>query len=247
MKDCQCSQCGVSAMAPVWGFALLIQKGWSIAPLTNPPGAAERAWLCADCGVRAEGVARGLGRMFAHKPQPERAHKSEPLKILIVDDHELVLRSTVRMLAGCETVVVTSPQEALSLLQSDHQFDVILSDVMMPEMTGPELYERCSERSPELARRFLFASAAPALAARLIDQAVARVGAERAPPLLSKPTLRSTLVTAEAAEAANASHRSGTYELRLPTDARSERNETDFALADTMPDMSVDRKRSSRY
>ncbi|HEY5373867.1 MAG TPA: response regulator [Polyangiaceae bacterium] len=252
MKDCQCSQCGVSATAPVWGFALLTQGGWSIASTTNPPGAAERGWLCTDCGGRAQGHARGLGRVSAPKVQRERTHTAEtrptePLKILVVDDHELVLRSMVRLLAGCETVVANSPREALSLLQGDHQFDVILSDVMMPEMTGPELYERCYARSPELARRFLFASGAPVLAARLIDQVVARVSAEHAPPLLSKPTSRSTLMAAVAAVAANAPSRSGTYELRLPADARAEQEDTSFALADTLPDTSIDWKRSSRY
>src|SRR5450631_2518811 len=98
MKDCECSQCGVSATAPVWGFALLTQDGWSIASTTNPPGAAERGWLCADCGVRVQGHARGLGRVSAPKAQRECVHTAEtrpegPLKILIVDDHELVLRS----------------------------------------------------------------------------------------------------------------------------------------------------------
>jgi hypothetical protein len=88
------------------------------------------------------------------------------------------------------------------------------------------------------------------LAARLIDQVVARVGSEHAPPLLSKPTSRSELLAAVAAVAAGVPHRSGTYELRLPTAERAERNEraeTEFALADTLPGTAVDLKRSSRY
>jgi CheY-like chemotaxis protein len=252
MKDCQCSQCGVSASTPVWGFALLTQGGWSIAPATNPPGAAERAWLCADCGIRAEGVARGLGRMFAARPQRERVHKadthSEPLRILVVDDHELMLRSMVRMLAGCETIIAPGPREALTLLRTERQFDVIVSDVMMPGMTGPELFERCFAESPELARRFLFASGDPARAALWIQQAVARVGAQHTPPLLSKPTSRGALMAAVAAVAASSPHRSGTYELQLPVDARAERNESELAFADTQPDTSpLSRQRSSRY
>jgi len=216
MRVFECSQCGVSADGHVWGFALLATQGWGVAAATNPPGAAERAWLCEACCARAESVARGLSKLSAPKPPRERGREREGqrLKVLIVDDHLLMLRSMVRMLAGCETVITTSPREAWAVLQSVH-FDVVVSDVMMPELSGPELYARCFAHSPALARRFIFASADPILAQREIERTVQALGVTPAPPLLAKPTSRSALMSAVAAVARGAAHESGTYELRL--------------------------------
>jgi CheY-like chemotaxis protein len=217
MRVFECSQCGVSADGHVWGFALLATQGWGLAPATNPPGAAERAWLCNACSARAECIARSLPKLSAPKPPSERPRDGQRLKVLIVDDHALMLRSMVRMLAGCETVITTSPREAWEVLQKVH-FDVVVSDVMMPELTGPELYARCHARSPELARRFIFASADPLLAGREIERAVQAIGAAEAPPLLAKPTSRPTLMAAVAAIARGTAHESGTYVLRLADD-----------------------------
>jgi len=220
MRFFECSQCGVSAGGHVWGFALLAAHGWGVASATNPPGAAERAWLCEACCARAESVARGVGKRSAPKVQREHARETQRLKVLIVDDHLLMLRSMVRMLAGCETMITTSPREAWTVLQSVH-FDVILSDVMMPEISGPELYARCFAHSPELARRFIFASADPILAGREIARTVQAVGASHTPPLLAKPTSRTAFMTAVAAVARATPHDSGTYVLRLVDDASS--------------------------
>src|SRR3954463_10464885 len=151
MMVCECSQCGVTAASIVWGFALLAKSGWGITSVTSPPGAAERSWLCAECGERADSVARGLARWSAAKPQRERAQEREreraherkreqrpdsarprsgqPLRVLVVDDHVLMLRSMVRMLAGCETVITANPREALRLLREGVRFDAIVSDV----------------------------------------------------------------------------------------------------------------------
>jgi len=158
-----------------------------------------------------------LGKLTAPKPQRERAREGQRLKVLIVDDHLLMLRSMVRMLAGCETVITTSPREAWSVLQSVH-FDVVVSDVMMPELSGPELFARCFAYSPELAGRFIFASADPILAQREIERTTQALGIAQAPPLLAKPTSRSALMSAVAAVADGTAHESGTYVLRLTDD-----------------------------
>jgi CheY-like chemotaxis protein len=205
---------------------LLVTQGWGLADSTDPPGAAERAWLCEPCCTRKENLSRGLGKLSSKPPrererQPER---EEPrIKVLIVDDHLLMLRSMVRMLAGCETVITTSPREAWSVLQSS-RFDAIVSDVMMPELSGPELYARCHACMPEVARRFIFASASPILARREIEHTARRLGETQAPPLLAKPTSRSALMSAVANVArGGAVHESGTYTLRLADDVASDR------------------------
>ena len=222
MKSCQCSQCGSAASSYVWGWALLVRDGWSIAPATTPPGAVERAWLCAACTRRAENVASGMIRLSA--PKRERVRIDRPLRVLLVDDQVLVLRALARQLSECETVSVKSALEAWRLLEGGAQFDVIVSDVMMPDLSGPELYALCHERSALLAKRFVFASGDEIAAQALITAAAARVFVEQAPPLLRKPVSQALLLATVSAVATRAAHDSGTYELRLPKDVASEPN-----------------------
>ena len=262
MMVCECSQCGLTAASLVWGFALLAKQGWGITPATNPPGAAERSWLCADCGSRAESVARGLARWSAAKPKREgeqerkreqgresaRPRAVQPLRVLVIDDHVLMLRSMVRMLAGCETVITSNPREALMLLREGARFDAIVSDVMMPDLSGPELYGECFRLSPELAQRFVFASADPLVARQCIDEMAASLGASQAPALLSKPTSRVALMAAVTAAAAGAAHESGTYMMKLPrTGARDSARPSGPRVSTEASESADPRKRGSRY
>jgi CheY-like chemotaxis protein len=61
-------------------------------------------------------------------------------KILCVDDEEvpLFLRKRVLERSGHEVVAANSAQEALRLL-NDKTFDLVLSDQLMPDMTGTQL------------------------------------------------------------------------------------------------------------
>ncbi len=77
--------------------------------------------------------------------------------ILVVDDEPIIGEAVRRMLSPHHSVtMLTSGDEALRLIVAGERFDVILCDVMMPEMSGMRLHEELARLSPELARRMIF-------------------------------------------------------------------------------------------
>lgn len=78
-------------------------------------------------------------------------------RVLVVDDERMILRIVSRILSPAHDVVVTSnARDALALLNAGEHFDVILSDLMLPEMTGMDLYRELAATSPEVALRVIF-------------------------------------------------------------------------------------------
>ncbi len=78
-------------------------------------------------------------------------------RVLIVDDEPLVLNATRRMLErDHEVVAVARAQDALELLWGAKPFDLVLSDVMMSEMTGIDLYQRVAQTVPSYLPRIAF-------------------------------------------------------------------------------------------
>ena len=73
-------------------------------------------------------------------------------RILVVDDEEAIREIVSSMLgsSGYTCSQANSGLEALRLLESGQQFELLLSDLMMPEMDGLGLLSRVKERYPEL-------------------------------------------------------------------------------------------------
>ncbi|MGA2456380.1 MAG: HD domain-containing phosphohydrolase [Terriglobales bacterium] len=73
-------------------------------------------------------------------------------RILVVDDEETIREIVSSMLAGAhfQTRQAASGIEALAILESGEEFDLVLSDLMMAEMDGIALLERAKERYPDM-------------------------------------------------------------------------------------------------
>ena len=77
--------------------------------------------------------------------------------ILVIDDEPLVVRLVERALGRAHRVTaLTSARLGLDRIVLGERFDLILCDLMMPELTGMELYERVRELDAEQADRMVF-------------------------------------------------------------------------------------------
>jgi len=78
-------------------------------------------------------------------------------RVLVIDDEPGLLQSIGRWLSETHDVVTApSGQAALEILGGDARFDAVLADLMMPDVTGMDLYERVRDRHPGLEQRFVF-------------------------------------------------------------------------------------------
>jgi CheY-like chemotaxis protein len=109
--------------------------------------------------------------------------------VLVVEDEPSLRAVTARILerAGYHVLAAANGPEALELEQStlDH-IDVLLTDVVMPEMLGPQLVAILKERRPDL--RVIFTTG-------FAPSALERDEHELAGPVLQKPLSASDLLT----------------------------------------------------
>ncbi|HJL14420.1 MAG TPA: ATP-binding protein [Sandaracinaceae bacterium LLY-WYZ-13_1] len=77
-------------------------------------------------------------------------------RVLVIDDDEKGARAIARVLRAHDVRVVARATEALEHLERGERFDVILCDVMMPEMTGVEFFQAFRGRWPDRADRVVF-------------------------------------------------------------------------------------------
>ena len=87
------------------------------------------------------------------RPAADAPAKGSAETVLVVEDEAPVLLSTVRILSSNRYTVLAEsvPAHALALLaNTDRHIDVLLTDIVMPLMSGIELAKRARELRPEL-------------------------------------------------------------------------------------------------
>ncbi|HMJ11042.1 MAG TPA: ATP-binding protein, partial [Polyangiaceae bacterium] len=89
--------------------------------------------------------------------RPRAVMPSRRARLLVIDDEPAILRAVARSLRREHDVVTEeSGHGALERLREDRDFDVILCDLMMPTISGSDLYETVCTTYPGLERRIVF-------------------------------------------------------------------------------------------
>jgi signal transduction histidine kinase/ActR/RegA family two-component response regulator len=110
-------------------------------------------------------------------------------RVLVVDDEEMLAAAIRRVLSRQHDVVTTTrAEDALGMLRAGETFDVIFSDLMMPQITGMELFELISKEFPAHAPRVVF------LTGGAFTQAARDFLAKVPNPTLEKPIDRQSLL-----------------------------------------------------
>lgn len=102
---------------------------------------------------------------------PPPSGREHAARILIVDDEPAILRALSRVLAGYQLTRALNGKEAMQHIEQSGPFDVVFCDVMMPELSGIDVYERAKEVCPGQEQRIVFITggAFTEHAARFID------------------------------------------------------------------------------
>jgi CheY-like chemotaxis protein len=124
-------------------YAIVQQHGGRIDVQSSPDtGTRFRIWLPVEPGA-AERPELDAGRVRG--------------RVLVVDDEPAILRAMDRILSRVHRVETAGGgEEALARIEADAGFDVVFCDLMMPGMSGMDLFEQVLEKHPDLAARFVF-------------------------------------------------------------------------------------------
>ena len=88
-------------------------------------------------------------------PTPTPAVTCARWRVLVVDDEPAIGRMIQTVLGHHDVEVVSSGENALARLRVDHAFDVIVCDLMMPTVTGMDVFAAVAAELPGVERRFV--------------------------------------------------------------------------------------------
>jgi PAS domain S-box-containing protein len=98
---------------------------------------------------------RRAERREAPRP-PSPGSGPERRRVLVIDDEQGILDVVGQMLRAHEVAGTLRAEEALAWIDAGQRYDLVLCDLMMPDMTGMDFFAALSRRCPELAERVVF-------------------------------------------------------------------------------------------
>ncbi len=140
------------------------------------------------------GAARAAGAASETPPSNASAPPTATRRghILVVDDEPMIVRAIQRLLEGeHEVTLSTDPIAVVEQIRSGRRFDVILCDLMMPTMSGIDVYDAIRQMDEKQARRIVFMTGG-AFTQRALEFLAATENARIEKPL-ERTTLRSAI------------------------------------------------------
>ena len=115
---------------------------------------------------KSTGAAFQLSFPIVNHTKPSEENKAESAKlnqpntsctILVIDDEEDICEVISQILStiGHKIIITTNANKALQILETE-TIDIIISDVRMPGMNGPDMYGIIKTVAPQFSRRILF-------------------------------------------------------------------------------------------
>ncbi len=124
----------------------------------------------------------------ADEAAPLTANGNGRIRILVVDDEDDVAETIADhlVIAGYLCEIAGGGTSALQVL-ADHPFDVVLSDIRMPDLDGPALFSAASDRWPGIEKQFGF------FTGDSLSPAASKFLRETDVPVIEKPFTRAGL------------------------------------------------------
>lgn len=127
------------------------------------------AWTRSGPGARGD---KSPGEAVADKTTGASTSRAGHEMILVAEDEAVVRDMVVIALerAGYRVVAASTGEEAVRLIdRMGEEIDLLLSDVVMPGMSGPDLYDRARRTRPDLKAVFMTGYSALALGRPIPD------------------------------------------------------------------------------
>jgi DNA-binding NtrC family response regulator len=164
----------------ILGHAAILRQALADTP------SAEQAEKIVRAAEKCAQITRELLALTRHEALERPAVPVKPVirgaRILVVDDEPGIAEvlAEVFQLDGHVVEMVGNGEAALEKLAAD-RYDLILSDVRMPDLDGPALYREVERRHADLLHRFIF------LTGDIMSQETGHFLTQTAVPCLSKP------------------------------------------------------------
>src|SRR6185295_16910833 len=78
------------------------------------------------------------------------------MRIAVVDDDSVMVSLVARLFPGHDIAAFSGARPVLEIIAAGERFDVIITDLIMPILSGTEMHAELMQLAPDQAKRMIF-------------------------------------------------------------------------------------------